>query len=361
MPQFTDRSEFPGLEGGVYANTPACGLISKTLVEWRREQDQVFLKGGAQVFMKQQAILSETRKSLRRYLGVQNERALALVPNFSWGFNAFLEGLPKEQTVLCLEGEYPSLLWPFQERGYKIRTVAKSLLVEEELTEILKKERIDILAISLVQWLDGFQINMQWLKQIKRLHPGLLIIADGTQYCGIEAFDFDTSGIDVLGASGYKWLLGGYGNGFFCFNDRTLTNTKLSQLGFGSVRGDADKRAGIGLAECLEPGHQDALALGSLGRSVEQLMDWGLETIVEQNQKLHQAVLTHIGAKGLLDELDFNRSQHGMIYSIAYSEERWRRLNEGAKVHCALRSGRIRLGFHFYNVVEEVEQIASLL
>ncbi|WP_181044252.1 hypothetical protein [Aureicoccus marinus] len=88
MPQFTDRSEFPGLEGGVYANTPACGLISKTLVEWRREQDQVFLKGGAQVFMKQQAILSETRKSLRRYLGVQNERALALVPNFSWGFNA---------------------------------------------------------------------------------------------------------------------------------------------------------------------------------------------------------------------------------------------------------------------------------
>lgn len=32
---------------------------------------------------------------------------------------------------------------------------------------------------------------------------------------GIEFFNFFESGIDVLGVSVYKWLMVGYGNGFF--------------------------------------------------------------------------------------------------------------------------------------------------
>ena len=361
MPTFIDRSQFPGLHSGIYANTPACGLISQQVADWRREQDQSFLEAGALVFGYQQKILSQTRNTLRAFLGVQNERALALVPNFSWGFNALLNGISSDLKVLTLEGEYPSLLWPLQQRGFEITAVPKNEQTEERMTDLLKDGSYGILAISLVQWLDGFQINLNWLKQIKLLHPDLIILADGTQYCGIEPFDFDHSGIDVLGSSGYKWMLGGYGNGFFCFNDRMLEQIQLDQQGFGSVRGVADRRPEIGLAESLEPGHQDSLSLGSLGQAVEQISQWGIELVAEQNAKLRQAVETHIGSKGLLDDFCFARPCHGMIYSFPFSEERWKRLNDEARVHCAQREGRIRIGFHFYNVVEEVEQIASLL
>lgn len=361
MPTFINRSHFPGLQSGIYANTPACGLISQDVVNWRRAQDEIFVQAGATVFGDQQKILAQTRSTLRDFLGVQNERALALVPNFSWGFNALLHGISSDLKVLTLEGEYPSLLWPLQQRGFEITSVSKDEQTEERMTDLLKGGGFGILAVSLVQWLDGFQINLNWLRQIKLLHPGLIVLADGTQYCGTEPFDFDHSGIDVLGCSGYKWMLGGYGNGFFCFNDRMLDQIQLHQQGFGSVRGVAEKRSEIGLAESLEPGHQDSIALGSLGQAVAQISQWGIEQVVSQNASLQQAVETHMGSKGLLDAFCFNRPCHGMIYSFPYSEERWKRLNDQVRVHCAQREGRIRIGFHFYNDVEEVEQIASLL
>ena len=39
------------------------------------------------------------------------------------------------------------------------------------------------------------------------------MIGDGTQFLGAHAFHFNTSPFDVLAASGYKWLLAGFGNG----------------------------------------------------------------------------------------------------------------------------------------------------
>ena len=361
MPQLPDQSHFPGLHPGVYANTPACGLISNRVAQWRREQDQLFLEGGGRVFGNQQKVLSRTRKVLREYLGVANEKGLALVPNFSWGLNALLSGLEGPKEVLVLEDEYPSLLWPFEESGYTIHTVSKSIHTEEKMTEVLKKGTIGILAVSLVQWLDGFHLNMSWLRQIKALYPELTVIADGTQFCGMEAFEFDSSGIDILGSSGYKWMLGGYGNGFFCFSDSVLESVRLSQLGFGSVRGDADRRKEIGLAECLEPGHLDSLAMGSLGEAVFEMQEWSLQALYQQNARLKERVAESFGELGLLDEWVFQRPQQGMIFSVPYSEERWKRLTEVSDISCAMRAGRIRVGFHFYNTTEEVDFISSVL
>ena len=361
MPYLPYRSHFPGLSPGIYANTPACGLISRRVTEWRRQQDQYFLEGGGRVFGDQQEVLNQTRTTLRKYLGVANEKALALVPNFSWGLNALLSGLQGPTEVLVLENEYPSLLWPFEERGYTVHTVGKSVDTEEQITDLLKNSSIGVLAISLVQWLDGFHINLNWLKQIKSLYPELLVVADGTQFCGIGEFDFDSSGIDILGSSGYKWMLGGYGNGFFCFKDQILDQIRLSQLGFGSVRGDAERRLAVGLAECLEPGHIDALSAGTLGEAVAEMQEWGREVLSQQNDRLQKKVAECFEGLGLLDEWVFRRPQQGMIFSFPYTDERWVSLSKGTEVYCAQRAGRIRVGFHFYNTEEEVESIAARL
>ena len=53
----------------------------------------------------------------------------------------------------------------------------------------------------------------------------MLIIADATQFCGTAPFNFNESAIDILGGSGYKWLLGGYGNGYILFKDQLLPQT----------------------------------------------------------------------------------------------------------------------------------------
>src|SRR5690606_34964378 len=116
---------------------------------------------------------------------------------------------------LLLKEDYPSLNWPFETRGFPREYVEIDENLEEKIRDRVKGGKIDVLALSLVQWVNGVMIDLEFLRQLKEEFPQLLILADGTQYLGMEEFDFGASGIDILGASAYKWLLAGYGNGFF--------------------------------------------------------------------------------------------------------------------------------------------------
>ncbi|MEX0362300.1 MAG: aminotransferase, partial [Allomuricauda sp.] len=55
------------------------------------------------------------------------------------------------------------------------------------------------------------------------------------QFCGTQEFNFEESGIDVLGASAYKWLLAGYGNGFFLVKEEAKKRFNLNAVGNWSV------------------------------------------------------------------------------------------------------------------------------
>ena len=68
--------------------------------------------------------------------------------------------------------------------------------------------------MTIVQYINGFLIDINFLKKLKKKCPQLLIIADGTQFCGTKDLNFEKSPFDVLISSGYKWLYSGYGNGF---------------------------------------------------------------------------------------------------------------------------------------------------
>ena len=80
----------------------------------------------------------------------------------------------------------------------------------------------DFLAISIVQWIDGIKLDLDFLKSLKLINKNLTIIGDGTQFCGTSKFNFDKSPFDVLISSGYKWMFSGYGIAFILINGRTV-------------------------------------------------------------------------------------------------------------------------------------------
>ncbi|MFH6604575.1 aminotransferase class V-fold PLP-dependent enzyme [Maribacter algicola] len=354
------RREFPLLENGIYANTASSGLMHKALIEWRRRHDLEFLNGGSQ--MKTEAMrtqIPEVRKTVARFFNCKNEN-VALIQNFSLGLNLLLEGLDRNNKVLLLENDYPSVNWPFENRHFSIAYAKIDAQLEEHIWEKLKDGNFSVLAISLVQWLTGIKIDLEFLKKVKSEFPEIIIIADGTQFCGAESFDFENSAIDILGASGYKWLLAGYGNGFMLFKDHVKDSFSVKSIGFNAANINKDMRDSIRFAKHFEPGHLDTLNFGSLKRGMDFLVAIGMDKITAHNRKLFEKAKNSFADLGLLNADILQRKEHSTIFNIKGDDSLYRLLTN-KKVMCAQRGDGIRLSFHCYNTENDIDEILEIL
>ena len=156
------RKEFPVLRKGIYANTAVYGPLYDSLLDWRQEHDLDFLLYGSDMREKSLKVISETRSVVGSFFNCKRKN-VALVSNFSSALNVFLEGLEIENKVLLIENDYPSLNWSFEKRGFGITYVPTSVKLEQQILEVVKSSKIDVLAFSLVQWLDGFTIELDFL------------------------------------------------------------------------------------------------------------------------------------------------------------------------------------------------------
>ena len=352
------RKKFPVLHQGIYANTATSGLLYEDLLDWRQEHDLDFLIGGSVAKANTYLLLEETRRTVAEFFNFEEEH-VALTPSFSQGFNLLLEGLDRSEKVLLLKGDYPSLNWPFENRNFSIEYLGIDENLEENIYNAVKEKNITVFACSTVQWLNGFKIDFDFLRKLKKEHPELLIIMDGTQFCGTEYFDFSASGVDILGSSGYKWLLSGYGNGFIMTKPTVQHRFNLKSKGYGSGRNAKNQKDGRTFCKHLEPGHLDSLSFGSLQFSMKYLMKIGLGHIGTHNQKVSQHAKKHLTTLGLLDGLIVNRIPTGTIFNIRQKGFYDNLLKNN--VVCARRGDGIRLSFHFYNTLEEVDSIVEIL
>jgi len=353
------RKQFPASTHSIYANTAAAGLLSHPLLEWRQEHDLDYLVGGSIAKMEQFEIISKTRQTVGNLFGCQEE-SVALVQNFSIGLNFLLEGLEKNAKVLLVENDYPSVNWPFESRGFQLAYARLNEDLEKNILEKVESEQIDVLALSLVQWLNGIKVELDFLKQLKNQFPNLLIIGDGTQFCGAFDFDFSSSGIDILGSSGYKWLLGGFGNGFMLFKEEIQQRFNMYTTGFNSSGIDIVKKDSFRFAKHFEPGHLDTLNFGSLIFALEQLNQIGIQTIEEHNKLLMQKARKAFADLNLLKDDILNRNNHSSIFNIKGDERTYSHLADN-NVVCSQRGDGIRLSFHLYNTLDEIDKIAEIL
>lgn len=351
--------QFPVLSQYTYVNTATSGLLYDGLLDWRQEHDLDFLIGGSMMKMKSNVLISETRNTVGKFFGCKAEN-VALVPNFSIGLNLLLEGMGGKRNVLLLEGDYPSVNWPFENRECTTYYVKVTEGLEEDIYNNIKSKNINVLALSLVQWLNGIKVDLEFLRNLKMKFPDLLIIADGTQYLGTDLFNFEDSGIDVLGGSSYKWLLGGYGNGFMLFADETAAKFTCHSVGFNSADADLNGKDKVSFAKQFEPGHLDTFNFGSLNYSLGFLSGIGMETISDQIKKLSKKAKMEFGNLGLLEDSVVKRKEHSSIFNISANKDIYAKLLE-KDVVCAQRGNGIRLSFHFYNTENEIDKIVGIL
>ncbi len=353
------RKEFPVLRQSIYADTASYGLLYDDLIEWRQEIDLDFLLKGSRMRPNSLKIEEETRKTIANFFTCKTKN-VALVSNFSTGLNIFLDGLAINSKVLLIEDDYPSLNWPFESRGFDISYIKITENLEETIEKAIQEQKINVLALSVVQWLNGIKINLDFLKRIKDNYPHVLIIGDGTQFLGTEKFNFENSAFDVLGTSAYKWLLAGYGCGFMMFKSYVEKSANVKFVGFTSAFNDVDNVDNIGFAKRFEPGHKSSLSFGSIKFSLDFMNQLGVDTIDKQIMKLSAFAKTEFERLDLLENIVVKRANHSSIFNIKGGDDLFKYL-ENNDVVCSQRNGGIRVSFHFYNTKEDIQQIVKLI
>lgn len=352
------QKEFPVLSQNTYLNTASSGLLYDTLLDYRQEHDLDFLIGGSMFRDHQEKFLNSVRKSIADFCGGTSKNTV-LTPNFSIGFNTILNGLAKNKKILLLDEDYPSINFSVKSKGFEVCYAEVNASLEENISEAITKYSPDIFAFSLVQYTSGITIDLDFLKNLKIKHPNLLIIADGTQFCGTKAFNFKQSGIDILGCSGYKWLLGGYGNGFLLFKEDILKQVTPNSYVKTSIDSSYDPSY-TNIKSRYECGHLDTFNFGSLQHSIQFLSKIGLPKIEGKIKGLSIYAKKCFTNLGLLDKNTMQRNDYSPIFNITGDQKLHNTLKE-KNIITSLKGNGIRISLHFYNNEEDINKLVEIL
>ena len=354
------KKEFPVLEQYTYLNTASCGLISRSLVQWRQEHDKMLLNGGSVFRDTHKSQIKRIRATVARFFEA-SENEMALIPSFSIGFNTLLGGLPQNSKVLLLKTDYPSINWAVENRDFEVCYATIDENLEQNIEEAITQHQPDVFAFSIVQYLSGIKINLEFLKRLKAYHPDLLLLGDGTQFLGTSRFSFAESGLDVMGASAYKWMLAGYGNGILMIKEEAQKKILPKSVGFNSADAMYNHRDTISFIKRFEPGHQDTLNFGSLEQSIKMLEVTGMNTIEKKLISLSEKAKLRFTEFGLLEDTVVNRLEHSTTFNLkGGGENLFQKLTE-SNIICSQRAGGIRVSFHFYNTEEDLDRLLSVI
>lgn len=336
------KQDFPVLSGCTYLDTASSGILTQSLVDWRRAHDQEFLLQGSAFRCGQQDFLDGVRSTVARFFGASHENTI-LVPNYSFGFNSVITMLSPVHRVLVLKDDYPSLLNPLKTAGFPVKELEVDRDLPSKLYAAIREFKPTVFAFSLVQYVSGLRLDAELVKSIKKDFPDLLLLADGTQCCGTESMNFEHSGLDMLGASGYKWMLAGYGNGFVLLSDQLMSVLQAEHLKM-----------------VMEPGHLDTLNFGSLQESIKYLEAFGMEVVQKNVRELSGAAHVAFSDMGLLKGAAGEYAFYSQIFNLKISRSMHRRLL-AEKIACMERGDGIRVGFHFYNDRDDLERLLNVL
>jgi selenocysteine lyase/cysteine desulfurase len=349
---------FPVLNNTTYLNTASSGILYDSLYQWRKEHDLAFLQAGSGFRVQQAAFLEGVKDSIAHFF--KSDRAYTfLVVNFSSGYNAFLDGLSAGHRFLLLSNEYPSVYYQVQSRGFAYDMVSLGDHLEERIIDHIRQFKPSVFAFSLVQYSNGVKLDHSFIYELKSMFPELILVADGTQYCGSESFDFCRSAIDVLIASGYKWMLGSYGNGFVLMKE-TIASRLYADAQNRPLPEEAFLKHKSRLALRFEPGHQDTLSFGSLQHSLSFLTQTGYSFIEKQITTLAQQAKMAFAERALLDDYVVKRVTHSSILKLNIDDALVQKI-AAENITGTSRGNGLRVSFHFYNETDDLNKLLEVI
>ncbi|WP_437920797.1 aminotransferase class V-fold PLP-dependent enzyme [Sphingobacterium sp. LRF_L2] len=341
-----------------YLNTPGNGVIPRHIRQWRLEREELFFDVKGSLRDQQADFIQQVRTTIKNTFHVTKGNVFC-TPNFSFAFTTLIDRLPDDTRFLLLNEDYPSLNYPVINRGFSYYAVDLTVNLENSIREAIRIFKPSVFLLSVVQYINGMKIDLDFIKELKRENPQLIIIADGTQFLGTSLFDFENSGFDAIGASGYKWLLSGYGNGFMIVGEE-LEEILAKKSAHVPRPKEAMWSSKSILQTFFEPGHQDTLSHGTLQQSLLFLQDLGLQKIQQHIANLSEIAHQELSIRKLLLPEIEGRHVKSSLINIQVSPNCYPELMSQG-IACFPRGTGIRIGIHLYNGEEDIVHLLNTI
>ncbi len=352
------KSFFPVTEHQIYLNTAASGLLPKPVLDEKQKDLYEFYEKGSGYLDKENSLVKQTKEKIAENFNAKANR-VAITPNFSLAYNAVLDALPKGFTYLCLDEDYFSVVMPIKLKGFKYHSIPIGQDIESKIFDFISKHKINVLSISIVQYLSGIKISVDFFKQLKIDFPELKILVDATQYLGTEAFDFKNSGIDLLISSCYKWLNAGYGNAITLISDELYEELNPKQIGANSYYDKTDLK--VSSMGYFEPGHYDLNSIIGLDKALDfHYKSLGIKNIQKQIQHLSLKALEALKDLNLIDEKVYQRESHSSIFMLKIDQAKYGDFKK-ANIIVSKRGQGLRISFNYFNTFDDLERLINFL
>ena len=330
----------------IYLDSAKASPLYFELLKWRNNYEKKSLVDKSEIRKDHETVVENVRYEVSSFFNVKNGDVL-FNTSFSQSFHSLINELKPNPTFIILEDDYPAISDSIRKNNHKIFFVKNDENIEKNLENAVKIYKPDFLAISIVQWIDGIKLDLDFLKSLKSTNKNLTIIGDGTQFCGTSKFNFHKSPFDVVISSGYKWMFSGYGIAFILIKQSFYKN-KFIALNKSQMK------------ECFEMGHYDMLAIGSLSFSLKRL-EKSIDSIEKKLNEYSQILMSELTELGLINKKIKNRKQHSTIFNIDDTDGRLYKFLSKNNFVCSQRGSGVRLSLNFFNTKSEIRTLIQAL
>ncbi len=279
--------------------------------------------------------------------------------------------------VLIGQREFPihySSWLPYEGVGkLKMRVIAPAgrfIAADDYIRAIGARTRI--VSASLVRFDDGARLDAARVAKACRA-VGAMLLLDASQCAGAMPMTVAELGADFIVCSGYKWLLGPYGTGFFWVAPDAGERLKTGPLNYQALEGARNftglpvdnLRAVPGARRWDAAETANFTNLAALDAALDLVLAVGVDAVALHNQALVSQIIERLPGSRCTLASPAERERRGPYVCIA-----GRDANETAalfeklranRIFVSLREGSIRISPYLYNTPEQISRLMDLL
>ncbi len=367
-------AEFPWTGDATYLNSASIGPIpgrTRRAVEaFNVCRSTPWLLPDVDLF----AIFTESRRLVAELLNAAPDE-IALSGNTSYGLNLAAGMLPLSagDVVVLSDREFPANVYPWlhlRERGVVVELAPptpEGWPDERYLLERVSDPRVRVLAVSLVQFSNGYKVDLAALSAATRAN-GTYLVVDAIQGLGVEAVDLARTPVDILSSGAQKWLLSPWGSGFTYVRRELVNMLEPATVGWMAFEGTDDFSRLTQYSSAL---HSDARRFEmitlpfqdfvGMNVSLGMVLDLGVERIGAHIRALHAPLVEWAARRGVRVASPTGAHASTIICVAPRDPAAAYQALRDARIYTSLREGAIRISPHLFNTPDEIDRAIAVL
>ncbi len=368
------KRDFPALERYVYLNTASIGLTPKPVIEVMKAfLEKVLMEGTIYLDEEREATVFEELRTAASRLFKCSENEVAVFSSVTEALNSIAWALKGGGKILSTNIEFPTVVYPWirvgKEKKWSLELIrSRNYLIDEQELISRMDEEVRAVCLSHVEFLTGQKFDLKAIAE--RAHEvGAILIVDGVQAAGCIPLDVKMLDVDIYITGGYKWLVGPMGAAVAYIRYDLLDELEPGLVGWRSVKDmwSLEVSTDIQYADAARKFEYSTSAYSAkigLAHSINYVLNIGVNAIYAHNMKLTQYFIEELEKIPNIELITpMNWERRGSIVTVKVKKgsvsdviRKFVR-REGRKIIASERRGLLRFSPHFYNSMEDLDEV----